>query len=99
MDLICAPIQTMASSAKGLLQTKSGRSRLLVSRYASGSMEPIPAELPIPACSNTSAPDAAQNRIMLNPALRNEYFPVVTPLKWDKWHELLRQADGLDEFG
>jgi len=35
---------------------------------------------------------------MHNPALRNKFFPIVTPLKWDKWHKLLKEADGLDKF-
>lgn len=58
----------------------------------------MPAELLHPANSNISVPDAARNHTMLNPVLRNEYFPIVTPLKWEKWQELLEESNGLDEF-
>jgi hypothetical protein len=98
MGLVNVPIQTMVFLAENLQPTKSGRLWLPVSKYVLGSMGSMPAEFPYPASSNTSAPDVARNHIMLNPVLRKEYFPIVTPLRWNKWHKLLEESDGLNEF-
>ncbi|KIM73837.1 hypothetical protein PILCRDRAFT_14907 [Piloderma croceum F 1598] len=95
MALVNVPSQTMDSLAVNPSLTKSGRLWLWVSNYALGSMGPMVAELPLHVITSISAPAAAWTRIMHNPALRNEFFLIVTPLKWDKWHKLLEEADGL----
>jgi hypothetical protein len=46
---------------------------------------------------NTSAP-AVDNLTRLKLAHLNGFLPVVTPFRWDKWHELLLEAGVLDEF-
>jgi hypothetical protein len=81
------------------LLTRSGRLWLQVSNYASGSTGPTVAELPPHVITSISAPAAVRTCIMRNPALRNKFFPIVTPLKWDKWHKILKAADGLNELG
>src|ERR1700733_7767126 len=90
--------QKQPSSSVIATATSSGRLKLQVSRFASASTDPMAAELPS-AALNTSALSAVRRTILANPALRNRYFPVVTPLKWERWLHMLGEADGLDEFG
>ena len=37
-------------------------------------------------------------RILRNPTLRSKYLPIVTPLKWDRWQDLLSAAGSLIQF-
>lgn len=44
------------------------------------------------------APSVALQTILRNPTLRSEFLPIVTPLRWDRWRDLLSAAGSLDRF-
>jgi hypothetical protein len=51
-----------------------------------------------PAGLSTFAPCADLKHILLNPALRHEIFPIITPLLWEKWQDALTMAGLLDNL-
>jgi hypothetical protein len=52
----------------------------------------------LPAHISTFVPCAALSTILHNPVLRSELFPMVTPLRWEKWWDRLKQAGALADF-
>jgi hypothetical protein len=78
-----SPIMPMGSGAQ--LQTSCFASCSMVSKAALSTPAPLP----------TSAPSVARNQWVIMPSLmqpRLDLLPIVTPLLWDKWEELLGAA-------
>lgn len=79
-------------------QTVTGRG-LATSQYVSSSTGPEgAATLPSSVPSLTFALSVGPRNILRNPTLRNHFLPIVTPLRWQRWEELLSEAGVLNQF-
>jgi hypothetical protein len=94
MRAATVPLPPMASSSKAVTASGGG---LATSSYVSGSMAPVPALSPI-AHSHTSVPDVGLQSILQSPTRRTDLLPIITPLRWERWKELLEAAGCITEF-
>jgi hypothetical protein len=90
----------LAPSQNGSLPTRMGyRKPLRISRCVTPTMDASGrAHRVLPADTNTFAPSAALQTILQDPALCNRLFPIVTPLRYDKWEKRLEEAGLLEHF-
>jgi hypothetical protein len=88
-------VATNRSSSQGIRMEDSEPAKGSLS--ASDSMDHIPVPLSnVPM--TTPVPSAALDLTVHNRALRDQLFPIVTPLKHERWHALLKVAHILKEF-
>lgn len=86
----------MGGSSRTLMATGRG---LATSQFVSSSTELKVAATPPPNVSLlTFALSVGPQNTLLNPILCNHFLPIVTPLRWEKWEELLAEAGVLDLF-